>query len=282
MQVYRGCDIGSAKIRPEEQKGVRHYLIDAVDPTEEWNVVRFQKEAKKAIAETYADGCLPILCGGTGFYIQALLYDIDFARTAKDDSFRSEMEEYARKEGPQKLHQLLEKADPAAAARIHPNDTKRIIRALEFKRETGGKISDHNDEERERPAAYNAAFFVFTMDRQELNRRIEVRVDKMFEEGLVDEVKRLQAMGLTEKNVSMQGLGYKEVLRALEGETTMDEAREQIKIATRQFAKRQLTWFRREKGIIWIDRDEFSTPQKLDAALLSKTKETLFNPKKQE
>lgn len=197
---------------------------------------------------------IPIVCGGTGFYIQALLYDIDFTETTKDDSFRDEMLEFARTNGNEALHLKLAAIDPASADAIHPNNVKRVIRALEFAKTTGGSmISSHNAEQRERPAAYDSVYFVLNMDRNELYERINSRVDKMFEEGLVEEVITLKGEGLTDNDVSMQGLGYKEILRALDGEYTIEEAREKIKEETRHFAKRQLTWFKREKNITWID-----------------------------
>lgn len=254
MQVYRGMDIGSAKITAEEMQGVKHYLVDCIDPHEEWNVVRFRDEAAKAVLEIRSEGKIPIVCGGTGFYIQALLYDIDFTETTKDDSFREEMLEYARTNGNEALHSKLAAIDPAAADAIHPNNVKRAIRALEFAKTTGGSmISSHNAEQRERPAAYDAMYFVLNMDRNKLYERINLRVDKMFDDGLVNEVSRLKKSGLTANDVSMQGLGYKEILRALDGEYTIEEAREKIKEETRHFAKRQLTWFKREENITWID-----------------------------
>ena len=213
MQVYRGMDIGSAKITKEEMQGIPHELIDVADPHEEWNVVRFQKEAKEAEERIRKSGRLPILVGGTGFYIQALLYDIDFTETRKDFGFRTMLEEKAGREGPESLYRLIQERDPESAAAIHPNNIKRVIRALEFSRETGEKISDHNKEQKSRPAAYDAVYFVLTMDRDRLYRRIDLRVDRMMEEGLLDEVKRLRKEGFTSHDVSMQGLGYKQLLR---------------------------------------------------------------------
>lgn len=259
MQVYRGMDIGSAKITPEEMDGIPHALIDVIDPKEEWNVVRFQQEAGKAATQIAGAGRLPILVGGTGFYIQALLYDIDFTATKQDDAFRRALEEKAEQEGPESLHKMLEEADPAAAEAIHPNNVKRVIRALEYARETGLRISDHNTEQRQRPPAYDAVYFVLTMEREKLYRRIDLRVDQMMEAGLLAEVCRLKEEGLSLQDVSMQGLGYKQLLEYLDGKWTLEEAVEQIKLQTRHFAKRQLTWFRREKNVIWIHADEFSS-----------------------
>ena len=263
MQVYRGMDIGSAKITEEEMQGIPHELIDIIGPSEEWNVVRFQREAKAAVQRITARGRLPVLVGGTGFYIQALLYDIDFTETREDTSYRSLLEEKARTEGNESLYRMLQEKDPEAAAAIHPNNLKRVIRALEFTRETGEKISDHNEEQRKRQAAYDAVFFVLTMEREKLYRRIDLRVDQMMEAGLLEEVKRLQEQGFTSRDVSMQGLGYKQILQYLEGEGTLEDAVEQIKLQTRHFAKRQLTWFRRERDVIWISTDEFPSREEM-------------------
>ena len=264
MQVYRGMDIGSAKVTEEEKRGIPHYLIDVADPEDSWNVVRFQKEAMNAVDAILAEGRLPFLVGGTGFYIQALLYGIDFTQMEADSDDRASMEEAARRDGPQALHRRLQEIDPEAAEAIHPNNVKRIIRALEFARNSGGlKISEHNRRERMREPAFNAVFFVLTMDRQKLYERIDARVDLMMQKGLADEVRRLRAGGLTASDVSMQGIGYRQIFPALEGEYSLDEAVRLIKRDSRHFAKRQLTWFRREKNVIWIDADSFADRQKM-------------------
>lgn len=263
MQVYKHLDIGSAKVTPEEMQGIPHYLVDRIEPSEEWNVVRFQQEAMKAAAEIAAQERLPIVVGGTGFYIQALLYQIDFTETNEDTAFRKEMEAKAAAEGPESLYNELQKVDPEGAAAIHPNNVKRVIRALEYARETGGKISDHNREERQKPAAYDAVFFCLTMDRQKLYSRIDRRVDAMMEAGLLREVQNLRGMGYTEKDVSMQGLGYKQLLQYLDGRYTLEQAVAEIKTQTRHFAKRQLTWFRREKNVTWINRDDYASEEEM-------------------
>ncbi len=258
MQVYRGMDIGSAKVTEEERRGIPHYLIDVADPTENWNVVRFQKEAEAAVEQILEQGRLPFLAGGTGFYIQALLYGIDFTQMDSDTEYRASLEEEARTQGPEALYRRLQETDPASAEAIHPNNVKRIIRALEFAGMSGGmRISDHNRNERQRDPAYQAVFFVFTMDRQKLYERIDIRVDKMMENGLEDEVRRLRSLGLTSSDVSMQGIGYRQILRSLDGEYPMEEAVRLIKRDSRHFAKRQLTWFRREKNVTWINLDDF-------------------------
>lgn len=256
MQVYRQMDIGSAKITKDEMQGIPHYLVDVLEPEEAFNVVRFQELAKEAMEEIFRNGHIPIVVGGTGFYIQALLYDIDFTENDSDLSFREELEKKAGEEGAESLHALLEKADPQAAAQIHPHNVKRVIRALEFNRKTGQKISEHNEKERQKESPYNFAYFVLTDDRKALYERIDRRVDKMMERGLLEEVRRLKDRGLPRDSVSMQGLGYKELFAYLEGEYPLEEAVRIIKRDTRHFAKRQLTWFRRERDVVWIDRQE--------------------------
>lgn len=258
MQVYRGMDIGSAKATERERGGIPHYLIDVAEPEEGWDVVRFQREAKSAIGRIYEEGRLPFLVGGTGFYIQALLYDIDFTQMDADGDVRAAMEEEAAREGPENLYRRLLEADPAAAEAIHPNNIKRVIRALEFSQKSGGQlISEHNRREREREPAFDAVFFVFTMDRAKLYARIDERVDQMVEAGLVEEVEKLRARGLTSRDVAMQGIGYRQLIRAFDGEYPVEEAVRLIKRDSRRFAKRQLTWFRRERNVAWIDLDKY-------------------------
>ncbi len=257
MQVYRGMDIGSAKIKTEEMDGVPHHLIDVLEPDEEFNVVVFQKLCKEAMEKIYAAGHIPILTGGTGFYIQAVLYDIDFTETEEDTSYREELEALAKEKGAEHLHQMLQQVDPKAAEEIHANNIKRVIRALEFHKQTGGRISEHNEKERQKESSYASCYFVLNDDRDKLYERIDIRVDEMVTEGLVEEVKALQERGFTKDMVSMQGLGYKEILAYLNGECTLDEAIYIIKRDTRHFAKRQITWFKREKEVIWVNKPEF-------------------------
>ncbi len=263
MQVYRGMDIGSAKITAEEMRSIPHYLIDCAQPSESWNVVRFQAEAKEALKDIYQKERLPVLAGGTGFYIQALLYDIDFTQMDEDGAFRKELEETAKAQGPEKLWEMLQQVDPEAAQAIHPHNVKRLIRALEFARQSGGeKISEHNKIQRSRPAAYDAVFFVLTMDRAKLYARIDARVDMMMDQGLLEETRKLRESGLAPEAVSMQGLGYKELYAYLDGRiASLEEAVTLIKRNTRHFAKRQLTWFKREKDVIWVNRDDFADEQ---------------------
>lgn len=256
MQVYRHMDIGSAKIKPEEMQGIPHYLIDILEPWEEFHVVRFQEMARAAIEEIYATGRIPIVTGGTGFYIQALLYDIDFTSEPQDTSYRKELEALADTRGPEYLHEMLQQVDAQAAQAIHANNRKRVIRALEFYRLTGQKISEHNEVERQKESPYQFCYFVLNEERQRLYARIDQRVDMMLEAGLLKEVQSLKAMGCTRDMVSMQGLGYKELLDYLDGKITLEEAVRLIKRDTRHFAKRQLTWFRREREVIWLNKQE--------------------------
>jgi tRNA dimethylallyltransferase len=263
MQIYRGMDIGTAKVTKEEMRGVRHYLIDCADPDENYNVVLFQQKAREAVQEAVSAQKLPILCGGTGFYIQALLYDIDFTEMEENTSLRSRYEALAAEKGPEALHRILKEKDPASAAAIHPNNVKRVIRALEFAQESGGSIAAHNLAQRERGSVYNSVFFVLTMDRQKLYERIDRRVDLMMEQGLLDEVTRLRDIGIARDSTAMQGIGYKQIYSYLEGDWSLEEAVRLIKRDTRHFAKRQLTWFRREKDVIWVDIDQYDTKEAL-------------------
>ena len=256
MQVYKHMDIGSAKIRPEEMQGIKHYLIDELEPDEEFHVVRFQEMAKKALEEIYAKNKIPIVVGGTGFYIQALLYDIDFTENEEDTEYRKELEQLAAEKGADALHEMLRKVDPASAEAIHANNVKRVIRALEFHKQTGEKISEHNEQERAKLSPYDFCYFVLNDERERLYERINLRIDQMLDDGLVEEVMSLKDQGYTKEMVSMQGLGYKEILDYLNGNCTLEEAIYILKRDTRHFAKRQLTWFRRERDVIWVSKNE--------------------------
>ena len=258
MQVYKGMDIGSAKITPEEMQGIKHYLIDVLDPTEVFNVATFKELAQAAITEITAKGKIPIVAGGTGFYIQALLYDIDFSESlGENQEYRNFLlKEYSEK-GAEYLFERLKEVDPETAGIIHMNDEKRVVRALEFYHETGKPISVHNKEQYEKSSDYNFAYFVLNDVREKIYHKIDARVDIMVEKGLVDEVKALQAKGLNVKDVSMQGLGYKEILMYLNDEISLDEAVYRIKRDSRHFAKRQIIWFKREKEVIWLNKYDF-------------------------
>lgn len=257
MQVYRQMDIGSAKIRPEEMQGVPHYLVDVLNPDEPFHVVRFQEMAKQAMSEIYQKGKIPILTGGTGFYIQAVLYDIDFTENGRDSAYRRELENLAKTEGEESLHEMLSRVDPRSAQEIHAHNVKRVIRALEYFRQTGQRISEHNQRERQKESPYRFAYFVLNEERKLLYERINLRVDQMIEEGLEDEVRRLKEQGFTRDMVSMQGLGYKEMLDYFDGVYSLEEAVSVIKRDTRHFAKRQITWFKREQDVIWIDKENY-------------------------
>ncbi len=246
MQVYRRMDIGSAKITQEEMDGVPHHLIDVLEPEQEFNVVVFQKLAKQAAEEIYSRGHIPIVAGGTGFYIQALVYDIDFTENDEDTALRHSLEEQARRDGPEALFERLRAVDPESCESIHAHNIKRVIRAIEFYEKTGKKISDHNREQRQNTSPYNVAYFVLNDNRERIYERINARTDQMMAQGLEEEVRALWESGCRRDMVSMQGLGYKEMLAYLEGEISLDEAVYLIKRDTRHFAKRQLTWFRRE------------------------------------
>lgn len=270
MQIYKFMDIGSAKIRQEEMQGIRHYLVDELMPEEPFHICRFQQMAKEALQEIYSNGQIPIIVGGTGFYIQSLIYDISFSDQEQDSAYRSRLQEFAAQHGAHALHEKLKDIDPVSYGSIHENNIKRTIRALEFYEQTGTPISEHNEAERQKSSPYNFAYFVLTDDRQVLYERIEKRVDLMMEEGLVDEVQRLKDMGCHRDMVSMQGLGYKEILDYLDGKTTLEEAVAKIKLETRHFAKRQLTWFRREQDVIWLDKRDYDRNTSLILAQIQK------------
>ena len=257
MQVYKGMDIGTAKIMPEEMQGVKHYLVDELEPDEEFNVVVFQRLCKQYMEQIYAEGRIPIIVGGTGFYIQSILNDIDFTENEADTSYRQILEERAKTQGVQSLHAELCRVDEKAAEQIHPNNVKRVIRALEYYHQTGEKISEHNESQRQKNSPYDFIYYVLRLPREILYDRINRRVDLMREQGLEAEVRRLREQGCTRNMVSMQGLGYKEMIDYLQGVCTLDDAVYTIKRDTRHFAKRQITWFKREKDVIWVNKPDF-------------------------
>ena len=258
MQVYKKMDIGSAKIRSEEMQGIPHYLVDVLEPEEEFHIVKFQQMAKKAMEDIYSRGKIPILVGGTGFYIQAVTKDIDFTEAQQENDYRKELEALAEEKGGEHLHEMLRKVDPVSADAIHAHNVKRVIRALEFYNQNGSPISAHNEEQKQHESPYNLAYFVLNMPRELLYERIDLRVDQMMKEGLLEEVSRLKEEGCHRGMVSMQGLGYKEILAYLDGEYPLEEAVRVLKRDTRHFAKRQLTWFRREQELTCVNKDQFS------------------------
>ena len=263
IQVYKGMDIGSAKITPDEMQGINHYLIDILEPAEEFNIHLFKTLTLKAMDEIYAKNKIPIIVGGTGFYIQSVIYDIDFCDTEADNSYRESLETIAKNKGNLYLHEMLRKVDNKSADAIHPNNVKRVIRALEYYNQTGQPISEHNTVQKNNSSPYNFAYFVLNDKRELLYERINKRVDTMFENGLIQEVKELLNSGCNKDMVSMQGIGYKEVVEYLEGKLSLDETKELIKKNTRHFAKRQLTWFRREKEVNMININEFNYDKQL-------------------
>ena len=271
MQVYKGFDIGTAKISTDQMRGIKHHLIDILGPDEEFNVYEFKKRSDICIREISERGFIPIIVGGTGFYIQSVLYDIEFTDEESDTAYRDELLRSAASYGSEYIYRLLEKADPQAAEHIHPNNVKKVVRALCFCHETGSRFSEHNDEQRLRESPYNYAYFVLNRDRSELYRRINTRVDLMLQQGLVQEVKGLLDSGIRRDSLAMQGLGYKEIIRYLDGCLSLEEAAEEIRKGSRHFAKRQITWFKREKDVIWMNYEDHPD----EKALLSSMMEIL-------
>lgn len=270
MQVYKHMDIGTAKITPEEMDGVNHYLIDELEPNQEFNIVKFQQRAKQAIGEISSREHIPIIAGGTGFYIQSVVYDVDFdEESSGQDSYRARLCAMADDGRLNELHAMLAAVDSVSAENIHPNNVKRVIRALEYFHQTGVPISEHNREQSKKESPYRFAYFVLNDEREALYERINRRVDKMIACGLVEEVRRLKEMGYDRSFVSMQGIGYKEILDFLDQKITLDEAVYIIKRDTRHFAKRQITWFKREKEVIWVNIQDFDrNMEKVQAYML--------------
>lgn len=261
MQVYKGMDIGTAKITTEEMQGIPHYLIDVIEPTEDFHVVKFKELVQEALDKIYAKGKIPIICGGTGFYIQAILYDIDFDENEIDAEYRKKLETFADECGNEALHDKLKEVDIESANSIPAANRKRVIRALEYYHQTGEKFSLHNATQREKTSPYSFAYFVLNDDRQLLYNRIDKRVDLMMKNGLLDEVKSLIAAGAKRGMTSMDGIGYKEILDYIEGTMTLEASVELIKKKSRNYAKRQLTWFRREKDVTWIDKTIYNSTE---------------------
>lgn len=257
MQVYKYMNIGTAKITEEEKCGIPHFLIDELEPDEEFNVTIFKNKVMGYIEDIKSRGKVPIIVGGTGFYIQSVIYDINFNEYGDDSNVRKKYEAMAETLGKSELHKKLALVDREYADSVSYNNVKKVVRALTFFEMTGEKLSEHNKRERERSSPFDFAYFVLTMDRKKLYERIDKRVDLMFDMGLVEEVKALMTKGYDKSLVSMQGIGYKEVIDYLSGKTSLEECIDIIKRDTRHFAKRQLTWFKREKVVTYIDKDEF-------------------------
>lgn len=270
MQVYKGMDIGTAKVTLKERQGIPHYLIDVLDPSDDFNIVAFKEMALASIDEIRGFGRIPIIVGGTGFYIQSVLYDIDFTEQDEDYEYRRELTELINEQGGRFVHKMLEDFDPQAALRIHYNDHKRMIRALEYYKQTGQRISDHNTGEHSKSSPFDYCYFVLTDDRQKIYERINERVDEMIGSGLVDEVKGLLSDKVRPESISMQGIGYKEIISYLDGKMTLAESVDLIKKNTRHFAKRQLTWFKRERNVIFIDKRYDKDPLETILSIITK------------
>ncbi len=277
MQIYRYMNIGTAKPTIEERQGVPHHMIDIVDPDEEYNVALFQRHAKICIGEIAERGKLPILAGGSGLYVNSIIYPMDFTDAVEDPDYRKHLKRVLEDKGAKYLHSLLMKVDLDTAGKLHPNDTRRIIRALEVYHLTGKTMKEYQQNFRELEPPYNLLLYGLAMEREILYDRINIRVDSMIRAGLVQEVKGLLDRGYTNNLVSMQGLGYKEIVAYLEGLVTLDEAVETLKRDTRRFAKRQLTWFRREKRIHWLDRVNFDHTNALAEWLCSDVEKKLLS-----
>lgn len=256
-QVYKYMDIGTAKLKEEEMQGIRHYMIDEVTPDMDFSVAQFREKAELYIKDINDRGKLPIITGGTGLYINSLLNNLDFTDSISDEEYRKEMQETAQAKGNEYVHAMLEAVDPASYKRLHPNDLRRVIRALEVYKHTGRPISYFQEESRKQPPRYDFAYITLTMDRRKLYERIDQRVDKMMASGLVEEVEGLIKRGYGRELNSMQALGYKEIADYLHGLVTKDEAVRILKRDTRHYAKRQLTWFRGDKRVNWVDVDSF-------------------------
>lgn len=278
MQVYRGMDIGTAKIRPEEMEGVKHHLIDIIEPDEEFSVMIFREKAMEAVNAIYENGHLPIVAGGTGFYIQALLYDIDFTEydDEKQKEVRSELEAELEKCGALYMHEKLRAVDPDSAAIIHMNNTKRMLHALEYYIITGRRISEHNSEMHEKTSPFKFKYFVINDEREKVYDNINRRVDIMFEQGLAEEVDGLLKSGISPELPSMLGLGYKETADWLLGKTTGEEAVYLIKRDTRHFAKKQLVWFKREKITEFIEKKDFPNEEEIVSCLEKRIRESIL------
>ncbi|MDO8885407.1 tRNA (adenosine(37)-N6)-dimethylallyltransferase MiaA [Candidatus Oleimmundimicrobium sp.] len=254
MQVYKGMSIGTAKLSSDEMQGVKHHLIDVAEPTENFSVAEYQKLARKAIFSILQRDKLPILVGGSGLYIKAVIDELGFPKGTLKSTFRQDIEKQA-KDDPKSLHKQLSKLDPSAAKKIHPNNIRRLIRALEIVNITGKSYADYHKNWEKESSLYNVKIFGLNLNREKLYAKIDKRVEQMFKNGLVEEVEKLVSSGKLKSTTALQALGYKEIIRYLNGQIVLDEAKELIKQRTKNFAKRQLTWFKRDKRIKWIDTD---------------------------
>lgn len=263
MQIYKHMDIGSAKICQQEMKGIKHHLIDFVDPKESFSVSEFSAMSKLLIDDIIKRGKLPMIVGGTGLYIDSLIFNYNFANSSKDYEYREYLRTLAVEKGDDYVYNLLKDVDMDSYEKLHVKDLKRVIRALEVYKTTGKTIKEVNDEIDIYDIPYNISYFVLNMDRKELYKRIDDRVDIMLKEGLLEEVKSLLDMGLDENMQSMKGIGYKELILHLKGDISYDDAVYKIKKGSRNYAKRQLTWFRKDKRVQWIDKDSFKSEEEI-------------------
>ncbi len=275
MLVYRGLDIGTAKPTKEEMGGIPHHLIDIVNPDEDYNVALYQKQARKAISEILSKNKIPVMVGGTGLYIRAVVDGFEFAGGKPDLELRRALWKEAMEKGPDKLHERLWRVDPCAALKIHPRNIKRVVRALEVYMVTGKPFSSYHKEKNIEPPPYCLRMFGLIMPRDILYRRIEERVDRMIESGLIGEVERLLKSGYKEDLNALKGLGYKEVIAYLKGDVSLEEAIETLKKNTRRFAKRQLTWFKGDKRIKWLDVSEYESYEALAKEIVRNTEGVL-------
>ena len=252
MQIYKDMDIGTAKPTKEEMQGIKHYLLDFVSPEERYSVAQYKQDAKSAIKEIIAKGKTPIIVGGTGLYIDSLIYEIEYSDIKIDESYRNELEKIVEEKGLNELYKMAMQIDPIAMEKISPNDKKRIMRVLEIYKSTGKTKTQQEEESRRKPVEYDYKVFAINWDREILYQRINKRVDIMIEQGLIEEVKKI-LQKYEQFPTAMQGLGYKEVVDYINGIYTKEEMIEKIKMETRRYAKRQLTWFRKNKQTIWLD-----------------------------
>lgn len=260
MQIYRHMDIGSAKISETEMEGIPHYMINIVDPWENFSAAEFKVLAEKHISLIEANGKTPMLVGGTGLYINSIICNYSFTEANKDDEYRCYLEKLADTNGKVHLYNMLQEIDPITAAELHPNNLKRVIRALEVYKLTGKPLSQYKvDDSQQFNIPFNLYYYVLNMNRSVLYERINKRVDIMLEKGLIDEVRKLVDMGCTADMQSMKGIGYKEILYYLQGKLTLDDAIEMIKQGSRNYAKRQLTWFRKDSRARWINKEDFTS-----------------------
>lgn len=274
-QIYRYMNIGTAKIKEKEKEGIPHYLIDIVNPDEEFTVADYKEMATKCIEDIYSRGKLPMVVGGTGLYVNSLVYDLNFIDVAPNNDFREKYNKLADKYGNEYIYNKLQEIDPDSTNRISISDRKRIIRALEVYNETGKPMSKYYKNFRKYNENYDIAMVGLTMNRKRLYQRINIRVDKMIEEGLIEEVKNILDMNYSENLNSLKALGYKEIISYLNGKKTFDESISLLKRNTRRFAKRQLTWFRRDNRIKWIDYDDFNDKEEVIKYIIKYIKYTL-------